>query len=102
MVKQLSSTDCQSMYEMLGKDTSMPKEKRVALDLYDVRQQLEAGDWMEWVPTGLMMADQLTKHRPWQGPLLDASLGQICWRETQEEASNRRTGLSRHRRQECT
>ena len=102
-VPQLSSTDCRSLYDLLEKDTGMPQEKRVALDVYDVRQYLAGGDEKEWLPTGMMMADVLTKHRPWMGPMVDALLGDIVWRETPEERDVRPVGQQRHRmKAECT
>lgn len=101
-VAQITATDCQSLYDMLEKDTSMPTERRIALDLDDVRHYLRGGDRLEWVPTGIMMADQLTKHRPWEGPLADLVLGLPQWRETASERRARPSGPSRHRRRECT
>ena len=39
----------------------MPTERRVALDVYDVRQYRDEDD-LEWAPTAAMLADPLTKH----------------------------------------
>ena len=80
----------------------MPSEKRVALDLYDVKQYVLLGDQYEWIPTGLTSVDAFTKKRPWQGPLLEAMIGRVKWRETAEERLARRTGKDRHKRRECT
>jgi len=60
-VPQISWTDCRSLCEMLGKDTPTSSEKRVVLDIYDVKQYLAEDDF-EWLPTTLMVADPLTKH----------------------------------------
>ena len=59
-VAQLSWTDCKSLHDMLAREGSLPTEKRVALDVADVRQYLLYDD-LEWVSTGLMLADPLTK-----------------------------------------
>ena len=37
----------------------------------------------------VIIADQLTKHLPWAGPLADLMMGKVQWRETPEEASTR-------------
>lgn len=64
----------------------MPTERRIALDVGDVCHYLHGGDRLEWVPTGLMMAAQPTKRRPWEGPLVDLVLGHHPqWRVTVEE-----------------
>lgn len=82
---QITAKDCQSLYDMLEKDTSMPSERRIALDFDDVRHYLRGGDRLEWVPMGPMMADELTNHEPWEGPLVDLVLGHPQWREIVEE-----------------
>ena len=59
------ATDCKSLYDLCTKVGSMPEEKRVALDLLDVREGLEEyGDCIRWVPTEHMLADCLTKRMP--------------------------------------
>ena len=62
-VPQVTWTDCRSLYEMLNKEGSVPGEKRVALDLMDIRQFLDK-DQLRWISTHLMLADPLTKHIP--------------------------------------
>ena len=50
---------------MLQKETSSPAEKRVALDIADIRQGMEHGhDEMKirWIPTLRLLPDALTKH----------------------------------------
>ena len=55
-------TDCKSLYDNIIKPTSTTKEKRVALDLLDVREGIERmGDEIRWVPTDHMLVDCLTK-----------------------------------------
>lgn len=56
-------TDCRSKFDLL--QGSMPQERRVALDLLDVRECIEQwGDTVRWIPTGVMLADALTKRMP--------------------------------------
>ena len=55
-------TDCKSLYDNIIKPSSTTKEKRVALDLLDVREGIERmGDQIRWVPTDHMLVDSLTK-----------------------------------------
>ena len=55
-------TDCKSLYDTTMKPASSTKEKRVALDLLDVREGVEhLGDQIRWVPTDHMLVDSLTK-----------------------------------------
>ena len=55
-------TDCKSLYDLCKKDGSMPDERRVALDLMDVREGVESfGDDIRWIPTDHMLVDCLTK-----------------------------------------
>ena len=43
----------------------MPEERRVALDLLDVRESIEEmGDKIRWIPTDHMLVDCLTKAMP--------------------------------------
>ena len=43
----------------------MPDEKRVALDLLDVRESIEQmGDQIRWIPTDHMLVDCMTKNMP--------------------------------------
>ena len=102
VMKSVAASDCRSLTDFLEKDTGMPSEKRVALDLYDLKQYVLLGDQYEWVPTGLTIVDAFTKKRPWQGPLLEAMIGRVKWRETAAERLARRTGKDRHKRKECT
>ena len=55
-------TDCKSLYDTTMKPASSTREKRVALDLLDVREGVEhLGDQIRWVPTDHMLVDSLTK-----------------------------------------
>ena len=59
------ATDCNSLYDVRRKHGSLPAERRVALDLLDLREGLEEfGDQVRWIPTTHMLADALTKHMP--------------------------------------
>ena len=58
-------TDCKSLYDVCSKLGSMPDERRVALDLLDVKEGVEEfHDVVRWVPTDHMLADGLTKSMP--------------------------------------
>jgi hypothetical protein len=58
-------TDCKSLYDVCTKNGSMPEEKRVALDLLDVRESIEEmGDKIRWIPTDHMLVDCMTKTMP--------------------------------------
>ena len=58
-------TDCKSLYDVCTKQGSMPEERRVALDLLDVRESIEEmGDQIRWIPTDHMLVDCLTKTMP--------------------------------------
>ena len=58
-------TDCKSLYDLCVKVGSMPDERRVALDLLDVREGIEEmKDQIRWVPTDHMLADAFTKSMP--------------------------------------
>ena len=58
-------TDCKSLYDVCTKQGSMPEERRVALDLLDVRESIEEyGDQMRWIPTDHMLVDCMTKTMP--------------------------------------
>ena len=64
-ISQVTWTDCRSLYDCLHKEGSIPSEKRIALDIYDVRQFLENDyDALEWRSTNSMIADPLTKRIP--------------------------------------
>ena len=59
------ATDCKSLYDVCIRPTSMPTEKRVTLDLLDVRHYLDRHPdsyQVRWVPTTAMLVDALTKH----------------------------------------
>ena len=59
------ATDCRSLYDLCRKHGSLPQERRIALDLLDVREGLEDhGDQIRWIPTAHMLADALTKRMP--------------------------------------
>ena len=54
--------DAKSLNDLLEKQGSMPKEKRVGLDLMAVREGLERDeDHLHWICTRWMLADVLTK-----------------------------------------
>ena len=57
-------TDSKSFVDMCRKEGSMPTERRIALDVADLRERLEAGDELMWTDTRLMLADPLTKRMP--------------------------------------
>ena len=79
--------DCRSLDEMLAKTGATATEKRVTLDIDDVRQFLEdeieerhASDMLGWTPTATMLADPLTKPIPattWTA--LGEYLSTGCW-----------------------
>jgi hypothetical protein len=55
-------TDCKSLYDLCMKEGSLPDERRVALDLLDIREGIEEiGDKIRWVPTDHMLVDCMTK-----------------------------------------
>lgn len=57
--------DCNYIYHVCNKTGSIPEERRVALDLLDVRESLEqVGDVARWDPTDHMRVDRLTKSVP--------------------------------------
>ena len=50
--------DAKSLYDSLMKPSSMPKEKRVALDLAAIQEALaRETDFARWTPTRHMLAD---------------------------------------------
>ena len=56
-------TDCKSLYDVCTKQGSMPEERRVALDLLDVRESIqEMGDLIRWIQTDHMLVDCLTNY----------------------------------------
>ena len=56
------ATDCKSLYDLCMKTGSIPDERRVALDLLDVRESIEYfGDKIRWIPTDHMLVDCMTK-----------------------------------------
>ena len=58
-------TDCKSLFDLCVKVGSLPDERRVALDLLDVREGIEEmKDQIRWVPTDHMLADAFTKSMP--------------------------------------
>eukprot|EP00972_Heterocapsa_arctica_P084336 12423652-Heterocapsa_arctica.AAC.1 len=67
---QVSLVDARSLRDHLHKTGSMPTEKRVGLDLADVREWLDRGGKLFWIPTGYMLGDPFTKHFP-DTPILD-------------------------------
>ena len=61
-VPMLFVSDCRSMVEHVRKTGAATDEKRVAMDLADLRAGVDAGDLVVWIPTRKMVADCLTKH----------------------------------------
>ena len=57
----VSWTDCKSLHDCLHKEGSIPTERRIALDVYDIRQYLDTDDLL-WTSTNTMLVDPLTKH----------------------------------------
>ena len=59
------ATDCRSLYDLCNNLVGLPDERRVALDLLDVKEGLEENqDQIRWVPTEHMLANGLTKKMP--------------------------------------
>ena len=59
------ATDCKSLYDLCSRPTSMPTEKRITLDLMDVREHLDHHPdkyQVRWIPTTAMLVDAMTKH----------------------------------------
>ena len=57
-----SLTDCKSLRDFCRKEGSLPSERRVALDVEDLREGLENHNTrLVWVTTDRMAADALTK-----------------------------------------
>ena len=58
-------TDCRSLYDVCAKSGSLPEERRVALDIMDIKESIEEmGGQMRWVPTDHMLVDCMTKSMP--------------------------------------
>ena len=62
-------TDRMCLYDSLRKSDLQTKETRVMLDIEDMRQGVGQEDPLAWIPTGIMLADGLTKHLPDAGML---------------------------------
>ena len=56
-------TDCKSLYESVHKSDSQTSDKRVMLDIEDMRAGVQSSDTFAWRPTDLMPMDALTKPR---------------------------------------
>ena len=58
------ATDCKSLFDLCNRPTSTPTEKRITLDLLNVREHLDRDENVlaRWVPTTAMLVDALTKH----------------------------------------
>ena len=58
------ATDCKSLFDLCNRPTSTPTEKRITLDLLDVREHLDRDENVlaRWIPTTAMLVDALTKH----------------------------------------
>lgn len=58
-------TDCKSLYDVWNKTGSFPEDRRVALDLLDVRESIEQfGGVIRWTPTDHMLVCSFTKNMP--------------------------------------
>lgn len=54
-------TDCRSLYDTTVETDSSTREKRIAMDLQDVRDGIGEGNKARWIPTEVMLADGLAK-----------------------------------------
>ena len=66
--KLLCTTDCKSLFDYLHKagTPKIPTDRRLAIDLAALRQELGYEKWttrapLQWIPTALQLADPLTK-----------------------------------------
>ena len=73
-VRYALCTDCRSLSEHCSKCSSGLTEKRVGLDIADLRASVDAGDSLLWQPTDKMVADGLTKHFPKEEHLMKVTL----------------------------
>ena len=62
-------SDRNSLADHCAKTGSTTMEKRVAVDISDIRSAVGNGDSLVWIPTEVMPADGLTKHLVSQEPL---------------------------------
>ena len=79
--------DAKSLYDSLMKPGSMPKEKRVALDLAAIQEaSARETDFARWTPTRHMLADVLTKSMVKVPPYLEyvLSRGRVSLVESAE------------------
>eukprot|EP00972_Heterocapsa_arctica_P008772 1287209-Heterocapsa_arctica.AAC.1 len=65
---------------------SMPTEKRADLDLSDVREWLDRGDNMGWIPNGYLLVDAFTKHLA-DTPLMDSYLRDYLYNFTDQHST---------------
>ena len=82
--------DAKSLYDSLMKPGSLPKERRVAIDVSAIREALEREtDFARWTPTRHMLADALTKSMVVVPPYLDyvLSRGKLSLVESPEAAN---------------
>ena len=54
-------TDCMSLVDLLDKEGNIPTEKRIALDVADLREGLEMNNKLVWASTDKQLADALMK-----------------------------------------
>ena len=56
-------SDYRSLYDTLVKEgiPRIPSDKRLAIDLAAIRQDLKSGGRVAWLPTTLQLADMMTK-----------------------------------------
>ena len=58
------ATDCKSLFDLRNRPTTTLTEKRITLDLLDVREHLDRDDNVlaRWIPTTATLDDALAKH----------------------------------------
>lgn len=61
-VPMIFVSDCRSMVQHIQKTGASTDERRVAMDLADLRAGVDAGDLVVWIPTRRIVADCLKKH----------------------------------------
>ena len=64
LVPAAQMSDCKSLVDLTKKDGSLPTEKRIALDIRDLQEGIEAGVEMVWTSTDKMICDGFTKKLP--------------------------------------
>ena len=84
-------TDCKSLYDVCMKEGSIPQQRRVALDLLDVKEGIERmNDQIRWVPTDRMLVDCMTKFMPPAIMLEYLRIGKYAFKYDQEHKDTKR------------